>query len=704
MFFILLLFFAVYVFDVQDYLTLEYLKKNLDRFRGFYQQHMVLTVTVFMVSYIFSTALSIPGATVFSLFSGALFGRFWGTVFASFATTIGGTLAFLSARFFLKDFVQAKFSRKLLLVNKGIERDGWVYLLILRLIPVFPFFVINLIMGVTPIGTLTFMFVSQLGMLAGTFFYVNTGVELSKINTLEDIFSLPIFIALSLLAFFPLLVRKLFEWRKRRKLYARYYSKRPTQYDYNMVVIGGGAAGLVTSYIGSMLQAKVALVEKGSMGGDCLNTGCVPSKTLIKAAKVAHQTRYGESYGLSNEEVNIDFSKVMERVRSVIKKIEPHDSVERYTGLGVDCLIGEAKIISPWEVCVGEKTFSARYMTIATGGEPITPPIPGLDGVEFLNSNNLWQLQELPKNLVVLGGGPIGLEMAQSFQRLGSQVTVVERGDHLLVKEDREVGEYIKECLEREGVNVLTTHLALEVKGCCVICQSPRGDKISIEFDKIFVAVGRRASVEGLGLKELGVELDPHGAICVNQYLQTNFPNIYACGDVVSGSYQLTHVAAHQAWYCAVNSLLGWLKRFRVNYSVIPRVTYTDPEVATVGKVEWELRASGVPYEVVEYDLGELDRALVDGQERGLIRVFVPPGKDHILGATIVGEGASNSIIEFVLGMRHGFGLKKILSTIHPYPSMVEGNKYVAGKWRYRNRPIRILRALEVLFTRIRRG
>ena len=469
-----------------------------------------------------------------------------------------------------------------------------------------------------------------------------------------------------------------------------------------MLAIGGGAAGLVTCYITSTLKAKAALVEKYKMGGDCLNTGCVPSKALIKTAKVVHIAKQGEKYGLKGHTMEFDFAQVMERVQRVIKKIEPHDSVKRYTQLGVDCFQGEAKILTPWEVSVNGKRLSTRHLTIATGASPLIPPIKGLTEVDYLTSDNLWELRELPKQLAVLGGGPIGLEMAQSFQRLGSKVTVVEMAPRVMIKEDREVGDYVEKRLIQEGLRILTGYQAVEVRGRenglhQLICQDKEKQQVTVEFDEILVAVGRKANTQGFGLEELGVELNPNGSIAVNEYLQSNFPNIYACGDV-SGAYQLTHMAAHQAWYCAVNSLFGPLKKFKVDYSVVPWATYTDPEVATVGRMENVLKAQGVAYDVVRYDLDDLDRAIADEEDYGFVKVCVAKGKDKVLGATIVGPRASDIIIEFIAAMKQGFGLHKILATIHPYPTMAEANKYLAGQWRQMNRPEKILEMLEKIF------
>jgi len=452
-----------------------------------------------------------------------------------------------------------------------------------------------------------------------------------------------------------------------------------------MISIGAGAGGLVTSYIGAAVKAKVALIEKHKMGGDCLNTGCVPSKAILKSAKVAKMIKHASQYGLKDLEVKLDFAEVMNRVHKVIEKIEPHDSVERYTKLGVDCIQGEAKILSPWEVEVNGKVLTTKNITISTGARPFVPPIEGLDDVPHLISDNLWEIKQLPKKFLIVGGGPIGLEMAQSFQNLGSEVTVVERGPRIMSKEDEDVAEEVTKHLIKDGVKVLTsTNLEkFEKKGDKFFAHlsSDKGNEL-IEFDKVLLAIGRRPNTTGFGLEELGIELNKNGTIKVDQYLRTTkYPNIFACGDV-AGPYQLTHMAAHQAWFCAVNGLFGTFKKFKVHYKATPWATYTDPEVATVGHTELSAKDAGIELDVTKYELDDLDRAIAEDADYGFVKVITQKGKDKIIGATIVGPQASTMIIEFVTAIKYNLGLNKILGTIHAYPSYGEGNKYAAGEWK----------------------
>ncbi|KMP11053.1 pyridine nucleotide-disulfide oxidoreductase [Candidatus Nitromaritima sp. SCGC AAA799-C22] len=462
------------------------------------------------------------------------------------------------------------------------------------------------------------------------------------------------------------------------------------KYDYNIVVIGAGSAGLVSAYIASAVKAKVALIEKHKMGGDCLNTGCVPSKALIRSTKILSYIKRHREFGLKSASAEFDFAEVMERVQAVIKKVEPHDSIERYSALGVDCITGSAKIVSPHEIRVNGKTLTTKNIIVATGARPAVPPIPGLDRVDYLTTDNLWDLRELPQRLVIAGGGPIGCELAQCFARLGSRVTQVEMMPDILIREDEEICRGIRERFVAEGVDVRINtkckEIVVENGKQFMVCEKD-GQEQRIEFDKVLIAVGRAANAKGFGLEEIGVELGPRGTVVVDGYLRTPaHKNIYACGDV-AGPYQFTHTAAHQAWYCAVNALFSPFKKFRVDYRVIPWCTFTDPEVARVGLNEKDAKEQGIPYEVARYGIDDLDRAIADGEDHGMIKVLTEPGKDRVLGVTIMGYHAGDLITEYVAAMKHGFGLNKILGTIHIYPTMGEANKFAAGIWKKDHAP-----------------
>jgi len=484
---------------------------------------------------------------------------------------------------------------------------------------------------------------------------------------------------------------------------ARPHSK-PKKFDYNIVTIGAGSAGLVTSYIGAAVKAKVALIEKHKMGGDCLNFGCVPSKALIKSANVVHSATRAKEFGLKRIDVEFDFADIMERVERVIRTIEPHDSVERYTLLGVDCYQGEARIKSPWEVEVNGETLTTKNIVIATGAAPFVPPIPGLEQIGYLTSDSVWQLREQPKRLAVLGGGPIGCELTQAFSRLGTEVIQIEMLERIMPREDEDAAEFITQRFKGEGVDVRTGHKAVkfvqEGDTKVVYCEH-EGQNVRIEFDELLVAIGRAPRTTGYGLEELGIALSPQKTIQVNGLQQTNYPNIYACGDI-AGPYQFTHFAAYQAWFCAVNSLFGRFKKFKVDYRVIPWVTYTDPEVARVGLNETEAIEKGIPYQVVKYGLEDLDRAITDEQAHGFVKVLTHPKKDKILGATIVGHHAGEYLAEFVTAMKYKLGMNKILGTIHSYPTFAEANKYAAGVWKNENKPKWALKLLEKYHTWMR--
>ena len=679
---------AFFVFDLGQYLTLDFLKSQHQAFLDYYASHQLPTITIYFLLYILVTALSLPGAVIMTLAGGAIFGLLYGVVIISFASTIGATLAFLISRFLLRDYVQKRFGDKLKAVNDGIERDGDFYLFTLRLIPIFPFFIINLVMGLTPMKAGRFYVVSQIGMLPGTIVYVNAGSQLGKLDSLSGILSPGLLLSFALLGLFPLLAKKFVEWLRRRKL--RQHYPQPEKFDYNLVVIGGGSAGLVSALIAATVKAKVALIEKHRMGGDCLNTGCVPSKALIRSAKMLGYAHRARDFGLQKTEVSFDFAEVMARIQRVIRKIEPHDSVERFTRLGVDVKQGHAQIRSPFEVEVGGEILTTRNIIIATGARPAVPDIPGIEAVDFLTSDSLWDLRQQPRRLLVLGGGPIGCELAQSFQRLGSEVTLVQRGERLLPREDAEISAMVMQRFAGEGMTVLTGHTARRFEDANTLICEHAGKEIEIAFDRVLIALGRQANTEGFGLEALGVRITRGGTIEADPLLRTNIPNIYVCGDV-TGPYQFTHTASHQAWYASVNALFSPFKTFRVDYSVIPWATYTDPEVARVGLNEQEAREKGIAFEVTTYGFDDLDRAIADSEDLGLVKVLTVPGKDKILGVTIVGSHAGDLIAEFVFAMKHGLGLNKILATIHIYPTLAEANKFVAGNWKKNHKPERLL-------------
>ncbi len=687
---------AFFAFDLGRLLTLGNLKAQQAGFAALVAQSPLPVIAAYALIYIVVFALALPVGAVMTLAGGALFGLVVGTVVVSFASTIGALLAFLASRHVLADSVRSRLGHRLAEIDKGIATDGPFYLFTLRLIPAIPPAAINLLFGLTRMRGWTFYWVSQLGMLAGTLVYINAGTQLAHVDSLRGILSPGLIGSFVLLGLFPLLAKKIVDGVRSRRVYARWAGVKPRTFDRNLIVIGAGAAGLVTAYIAAAVKAKVTLVEAHKMGGDCLNYGCVPSKALIKTATLARQIRHSRDYGIAQAEARIDFAQVMERVAAIVRAVEPHDSVARYTALGVDVVQGHARLINPWTVEIkkddgSRQTLTTKSIVIATGAAPFVPPLPGLDEVGYLTSDTLWGLRELPERLVVLGAGPIGCELAQAFARLGSTVTQVEMLPRIMMREDEEVSAYARQALEADGVAILTGHKALRcektAEGKFIVVEAG-GVERRIGFDVLLCAVGRSARLQGFGLEELGIPAQR--TVQTNEYLQTIYPNILAAGDV-AGPFQFTHIAAHQAWYAAVNALFGSLKKFKADYSVIPWATFIDPEVARVGLNEQEAREKGITYEVTRYDIDDLDRAIADSAAHGWVKVLTVPGKDRILGVTIVGVHAGDLLAEYVLAMKHGLGLNKILGTIHTYPTLAEANKYAAGEWKRAHQPARLL-------------
>ena len=685
---------AYFALDLGRFLSLDYFKSQQLTIEAWRAAQPLQAALMFFATYVAVTGLSLPGATVMTLVAGAVFGLFWGLLLVSFASSLGATLAFLVSRFLLRDWVQQRFGDRLRAINAGVEKEGGLYLFTLRLVPVFPFFVINLLMALTPIRTRTFYWVSQIGMLAGTLVYVNAGTQLARIDSLAGILSPALLGSFVLLGVFPLLARRIVAALAARKVYSGW--QKPSRYDRNLIVIGAGSAGLVTAYIAAAVKARVTLIEKHKLGGDCLNTGCVPSKALIRSARLLSHLQRAPEFGIRSARAEFDFAEVMARVQRVIRTIEPHDSFQRYTELGVEVIAGSAKLVSPWEVEIvreggGSQRLSARSIVIATGARPFVPPIPGIEQMGYLTSDNVWELRELPRRLLVLGGGPIGSELTQAFARLGAAVTQVEMAPRIMVREDPEVSELVMQRFRSEGITVLVGHRAKEFlidHGEKVLVAEHAGRDVRIPFDAVLVAVGRVANLDGYGLDELGISAQR--TIETNAFLQTKYPNIYAAGDV-AGPFQFTHAAAHQAWYAAVNALFDPYRKFRVDYSVIPWATFIEPEVARVGINESEARERKIAHETTVYGIDDLDRAIADGEAHGFVKVLTVPGKDRILGVTIVGEHAGDLIAEYVLAMRQGIGLNRILGTIHIYPTLAEANKYAAGNWKKAHAPQKLL-------------
>jgi dihydrolipoamide dehydrogenase len=689
---------SYFLFDLGQYLTLQYMQSQIATFQEFRDENFVMAALVYFLVYVLISAASLPGAMIFTLLGGAIFGLLWGTLLVSFASSIGATFSFLISRTLLRDYVQSRFGDYLAPINRGIEKDGSFYLFSIRMVPLFPFFMVNLVMGLTPINVVSFYFVSQIGMLLGTAVYVNAGSELAQITSLSGLVSAPVLFSLVLLGIFPLLGKLIVNSIRKNKIMKGY--KRPSKFDANVIVIGGGSAGLVSAIIAVGAKAKTILIEKDRMGGDCLNTGCVPSKSLLRSGRIMSYIRRAGDYGIEGAAATVNFARVMERVQEIIKTIEPHDSMERFTSLGVECIAGDARITSPYSVEVNGRTINTRSIIIATGARPMVPPVPGLNEVGYLTSDTIWTLRELPRRLLVVGGGPIGCELAQAFNNLGSEVTQVDMASRVMPREDVEVSEAVMAQFRKQGIQLLTSHKLTRFgkEGDTKFMEAEyEGETVRVEFDQVLLAIGRKANVEGFGLEELNMPLTAQGTVEVNSAMQTAFPNIFACGDV-AGPYQFTHMASFQAFFAAINSLLGGWWRLRAKYNVVPWATFTDPEVARVGLSEAEAKSRGIKYEVTRYDMDHHDRSLADGEAHGFIKVLTVPNKDKILGVTIVGYHAGELIGEFVFAMTHGMGLKKIAAVTHIYPTLLEGNKFAANAWRNKRLPEKYFPWLEKFF------
>ncbi len=680
---------AYFLFDLGRYFSLSYLKESREQFAAFYADNTVLTIVIYMMAYIVVTALSLPGAAIMTLAAGAMFGFIAGVIVVSFASSIGATLACFVSRYLLRDWVNRKFGDRLAALNAGIEKEGAFYLFTLRLIPVFPFWLINLLMGLTGIRLFTFYWVSQIGMLAGTMVYVNAGRELGRLDSLSGILSPGLIISFALLGLFPIAVKKIMG--RYRNRYRKDDGPRadPTvgenntgisanarggrmKYDYHIVIIGAGSAGLVVASGGASMGARVALIEEERMGGDCLNTGCVPSKSFLRSAHLAAQIRESGRFGLSARVERVDASRVMKRVHDVIREIAPHDSVERFTSLGVDVMAGRARLLDRHTVSLGDRTLTGKFIVIATGSRPAVPPIPGLADVPFLTNRNIFDIRRLPKKLIVLGGGPMGLELGQGFRHLGSEVAIIDMAPRLFPNDDAEVAPLMEAVLRGEGIGLELSATIKEVKksgkGITVIIEKD-GATRGINGSHLLVSLGRRPVTADMGLEETDIRLDAKGYIGVNRFLQTSVENIYACGDVV-GPYQFTHMAGYQAGVVLRNIILP-LYKSAVDYSAVPWTTYTRPEVAHVGHTESGARASGILTDTIKVELRENDRARTEGESEGFLKLVLGK-KGRVIGATMVGNRAGEIIPLASMAIRGGMKSTAFLGQIFSYPTQAE--------------------------------
>jgi pyruvate/2-oxoglutarate dehydrogenase complex dihydrolipoamide dehydrogenase (E3) component/uncharacterized membrane protein YdjX (TVP38/TMEM64 family) len=664
--------------------------------RAFVGAHPIAAALGFAALYVAFAALSLPGAWTMSVAGGALFGPWLGVLLVSLSSTAGATVAMLAARYLFRDAVAERFPAFVERVDKGVKSDGARWLFAARLTPVIPFFAINLAIGLTRMPARVFALVTLLGALPIVVIYVFAGQAFATIEHPGDVLSGRVLVALSALALAPFVAKALGGWRASRAKLDPW--PRPRDFNYNVIVVGAGSAGLVTAYVAAAARARVALIEERAMGGECLNTGCVPSKALIRSANLAHEGANSGAYGLTGK-LAPDFAAVMARVRGVVARVAPHDSAERYRGLGVDVIKGRARVVDPWTVEVGGRRLTGRRLVIATGAEPALPPIPGLVEIDPLTSETVWLLTERPARLLVVGGGAIGCELAQAFARLGSAATLIEAAERVIAREDADVSDAMRAALVGDGVTVIEgVTVASFARGERSFAASLADGRV-VEFDRALIAVGRRPRTRGFGLEELG--LLENGRLVVDERLRTRLPTIFAAGDVI-GRLQFTHAAGQYGVAAAMNALMAPFKASKAELPAFPVAIYTDPEIARVGLNELEVRERGIAYELTRYDLSELDRAIADGADRGFVKVLTPPGRDRILGATIVGARAGDMLGEFTIAMRHGLGLKAILKTIHPYPGWNDAVRATAGAWRRAHAPEWALRLAGRLFLWLR--
>lgn len=664
----------------------------IDAQRSVVAAHPVASAVIYFLAYLAFTALSLPGAWIISGAGGVLFGAWIGPPLVSLSSTAGATVAMLAARYLFRDAVAARFSDFVARVDRGVAQDGARWLFAARLMPIIPFFAVNLAAGLTRISVATFAAITMIGALPFVLLDTEAGAQLARVQRPSDLFGIRLLLLFMSLAIFPFLTKRIGSWRGSRASLSRW--SKPKRFDYNLVVIGAGSAGLVAAYVAAAAKARVALIEQAEMGGDCLNTGCVPSKALIRSAKLAHEGAVATDFGLKGR-LEPDFAAIMVRVRGVTAKIAPHDSADRYRGLGVEVIAGRAQILDPWTVEVAGRRLTARRLLIATGAAPFLPPIPGLADIDPLTSETLWRLEARPRRMLVVGGGAIGCELAQAFARLGVEVVLVESAPRILIREDEEVSQVLREALVADGIEVIEGLAVTDFARDADSGHATLGDGRRIKFDRVLVAVGRRPRIAGFGLEDLG--LIENGRLIVDERLRTKLPTIFAAGDVI-GQLQFTHAAGSYGASAALNGLLAPLRPGKAKLAPFPAVTYTDPEVARVGLNEQEARERGVAFEITRYEFAELDRAIADGAEQGFIKVLTKPGRDRILGVTIVAARGGDVLSEFTLAMRHNLGLKAIFSTIHPYPGWSDAARATAGEWRRARTPAWALRLSERLF------
>lgn len=668
---------------------------------------------IFVGLYVVATVLFVPGSLL-TLGAGAVFGVALGSVCVSISATLGATAAFLVGRYLARDAIARKIEKheKFATIDRAVADEGWKIVLLTRLSPVFPFTLLNYAFGLTRVKLSHYVLASWIGMIPGTVMYVylgslvNVGAGHRQRTTGEWVlYGVGLLATVTVTVFVTRLARRALAKkigstetvqsskeimsvpsapvlvRPADAHNARLVSNvHPPDWQnpspapcYNLVVIGAGTAGLVTAAGAAGLGAKVALVEKSLLGGDCLNVGCVPSKAVIRSGRAVFDAKEAGPFGVRvGKPVEIDFSAVMERMRKLRADLSPHDSAQRFANLGVDVFLGEARFASPDTVEVAGQTLRFKRAVIATGARAVEPPILGLAEAGYLTNETVFNLTQRPARLAVIGGGPIGCELAQAFQRLGSQVSLLHKNAHLLDREDMEAAALVQKAFIREGValhlNATITRVERSAGGKLVYYEA-QGKEETLAVDEILAGAGRAPNIEGLNLEAAGVRYDRRKGVLVNDCLQTSNPHIYGAGDVCL-AWKFTHAADFSARIVIQNAL--FLGRKKASTLTMPWCTYTDPEIAHVGLYERDARERGVEVDTYVREFKEVDRAVLDGEEDGFVKFHVKKGHDEILGATIVARHAGEMISEISVAMAARIGLGKLASVIHPYPTQAE--------------------------------
>ncbi|MBA3536096.1 MAG: FAD-dependent oxidoreductase [Tatlockia sp.] len=674
---LLILFFSL---RLDKYLTFTSLRENRATLISWTKEHFFMAALLYMSCYTLAVAASVPGAVFLTLAGGFLFGVVFGTVFVIVSATLGATALFFAVRTSFGDWLAKSALSWLGRMREGFQQNAFSYLLMLRLVPLFPFWVVNIVPALLGVDAKTFIITTFFGILPGSIVYVMVGNGLSHVfeanqtpnlGIIFDIKVLLPLLALAALSFIPILYKRVNPKEQKK-------NPKTNQIKCDLSIIGAGAGGLSVAAVAAQLGLKVVLLESGKMGGDCLNYGCVPSKSLLAAGKIAYQLRHAAQFGISSKGLEIDFKKVMQQVHAVIKVLAKNDSVERFESLGVQVIKAVARFSGVNTLVAQDRVIEARRIVIATGSSPFKPPIPGLEDTPYLTNETIFNLTEQPKHLIVIGGGPIGCELAQAFSMLGSKITLIE-GFNLLPKDDVDCVAILRAQLKAMGIIIHEQAKVLGVEphahGGIKVSINQAGEKLAIRGSHLLIATGRRANVENLDLEKAGIVYSNKG-IEVNSRLQTSNRRVYALGDVV-GPYQFTHMATYQAGIVLRN--IAFKIPAKVDYRAIPWVTYTLPEIAHVGLLAEEaLKHADIQF--TEWSFLENDRAQTEHSLEGKIKI-ISDKKGRVLGVTIVGAHAGELILPWVIAIREKRTLRSFTDAVSPYPTLSEISKRVAGEF-----------------------